>query len=290
MFITGNYFVIVTPRKDKIFDVFTYPGLDHLFSDGVRGGGPDDFLSIDRRCPAPAKHGFNVFLMDSKKYREVGIDATNKRLYTIREHKYPFLSTADLVNGFMPLNDHEFIFYDAPGSDTEYCLARAGETATVSFSPYPGWSNGNPGEHDLFAYLKGSTARPDGKRFATFYAYFKRWRVFDSNGTLTHDISVEIPPCKPDSEDPRDKYTYYSSPFSTDKYIYAFCRNQKGSAPRAEETELQVWDWDGNPVARFTLDKYISCFTVDEQRKTLYGANSDEGNEETIFTYTLPLD
>jgi hypothetical protein len=284
IFVTGNYFVITTPRKDTIFDIFSYPDFQYQFSAGVKGGGPDDFATmIDRRCPVSTKKGFNVFFVESKKYREIGIDIYNKRLYTIGEHKYTFEATDDIINGFMPLNDSVVIYLGGFIGKTEYKMLNVYTKEILSFGYYPQWVNSE--ENKALIYLKGTTAKPDGKKFASFYAYFKRWRIFDNHGNIEADINVNISPLTTDFS---DRYTYYGYPFSTDKYIYVCCRNQKFGETQTDNTELQIWNWDGKPVAKYMLDKYIGCFTVDEQQNVLYGANSNEGNEDKIFKYHLP--
>ena len=288
LFITGNHFVVVSPRKDILFDIFSYPDFQYQFSSGMKGGGPDDFsLMMDRRCPVPTEKGFNVFFTDSKKYREVGIDDKNKRVYTIREYNYNFDNTDAIVNGFMPLNDSIIVYNSGFTGNTEYKLLNTYKKEIVSFSPYPQWTTHMPDENEALIYLKGSTAKPDGEKFASFYAYFKRWRIFDNKGNLEQEIQVNIPPLTADFSDRKNRYTYYGYPFSTDKYIYVCCRNQKNGGALGDNTELQIWNWKGKPVAKYILDKYISCFTIDEQKNVLYGLNSDEGNEDKIFSYNF---
>ena len=288
LFITGNNLIIVSPRKDTVFDIFSFPDFQFLFSAGVKGGGPDDFMRIDRRRPAPTDKGFNLFLMDSKKYRHVEINNKTNSL-VIEDTKYHFEQEDDIVNGFMQLNDSLFIYFGGFTNNTEYKLLNSRTNKIQRFSPYPNRTDKNSNELNATLYLKGSTGKPDGKLFASFYANFKRWRIFDYNGLLIRDISVAVPPFTTNISTDSDRYTFYDSyPFATDNYIYVFCRNMKQGESRKDNTELQIWDWDGQPVAKYILDKYLTCFTVDEKEKNLYGVNNNEGDEDKIFKYYLP--
>ena len=51
---------------------------------------------------------------------------------------------------------------------------------------------------------------------------------------------------------------------------------------------MEVFDLDGNPVARYHLDgKSPTYFAVDEKTYTLYGATEDGVPEDNLLVYKL---
>jgi len=289
IFITDKHFVVVSPRKDTIFDVFTFPGLKYSFSDGIKGQGPDDFSPMmDRKAPIAIGDGFKVFFVDKSILRESKIDEAAKSITTVKKETFNFNDSEGLISGFSLLGNDKVLYFGGATSDKEYNIfnIKTGETQPVS--DYPNWTELGSGDIKMMVYLKSAAVKPDGKKFASVYGNFKRLRIYNDEGTLLNEISVEIPPFTY-SSDPKEKYSYYTYPLGTDNYVYAICRNRKSGEPQKDFTELHVFDWTGNPVAKLILDKVLNCFTVSEKDKLLYGVNNEEGNEDKIFTYSLPF-
>jgi hypothetical protein len=288
LFISGNHFVVRNLMTDTLFSVFSYPDFKYLFSDGVFGNGPDDLpRTIDKDFQVSSK-GFNVFFSGINIYREIEIDDVNKKLKTIKEHKYQF-QNGGVPQRFTQLGDSRFIYLKGnPMDDAEFFLFDVTRNTVAGSTPYPQWAEGLTGEPNFSIYLSSKVAKPDGNKFAAFYAHFKRWRIFDSEGNLLKDIEVNIPPVVKTSVLLSERMLYYSSAYASDKYIYAVCLNRESNKPRHEQTEFQVWNWEGKPVAKFILDRKFTCFTVSGD-SVLYVADNLEGNEDKIFKYILPL-
>jgi hypothetical protein len=289
LFISGNHFVVRNSKTDTIFSVFSYPDFEYLFSDGVYGNGPEDFQRIMDRDFQVSSKGFNVFFPGINIYREVEIDDVNRKLKTVKDHKYQ-LSTGGIPQKFTQLDDSRFVYINGNSmDDTEFFLFDAARNAVTGSIPYPQWVEANNGEPNFSIYLTGIVPKPDGNKFASFYCNFKRWQLFDYKGYLIREIDVKIPPVSSGLAAPGEKrMLYYGSEFASDNYIYAVCLNYKPGEPSRKGTELQVWNWEGKPVAKFILDRKFSCFTVSGD-SVLYVADNLEGDEDKIFKYVLPL-
>jgi hypothetical protein len=57
------------------------------------------------------------------------------------------------------------------------------------------------------------------------------------------------------------------------------CKNQKYTDIN-NNTELQVWNWNGNPIAIFNLDQKIDLFVISENERRIYALNTDEGHTD----------
>lgn len=283
IFTTEDKLVMYNLQKDSIFDVFSLPECNYLFSSGYKGEGPNDFLDVDRRLFVPGKNGFKVFFQSHKELKEVRF--REKSLEIIKDSTLKFEIDQYPVNGFTPLNDSTYIYWSGFEKETEYDLLHKHTKEAIPFSPYPQWTKQENADR-LFTYIKNMTAKPDGKRFAAFYGYFKRFRIYDDKGNLIKDISLEIEPYAPDFEsEVNNRMVYYFAyPKSSDEYIYALCKNAKADAEAIPE--LQIWRWDGTPVGRYKLDRPVTLFSISEKYGKMYAVNGE--NEEEIYAFPLP--
>lgn len=283
IFTTEDKLVMYNLQKDSIFDVFSLPECNYLFSAGYKGEGPNDFMDVDRRLFVPTKNGFKVFFQSHKELKEVQF--RDKSIEVVKDSILKFEIDQYPVNGFTPLNDSIFIYWSGFGKETEYDLLNRNTKEIIPFSPYPEWAKQENAER-LFTYIKNMTVKPDGKGFAAFYGYFKRFRIYDDKGNLLKDISLEIEPYASDFEtEVNSRMVYYFAyPKSSNEYIYALCKNAKADAEAIPE--LQIWRWDGTPVGKYKLDRHITLFSISEKYEKMYAVNGE--NEEEIYVFSLP--
>ncbi len=284
LFITKEKLVMFNMKKDTIFDVFKLPECGYLFAAGGKGEGPDDFFDIDRRSFIPTDKGFKVFFQGHKALKEVEIHENTVEI--VQEKTLKFDIDQYPVNGFTLINDTSYIYWSGLKTETEYDLLNTKTQERKSFSPYPGWCKSELKEDKMFTYVKNVTVKPNGKMFAAFYGYFKKFRIYDCQGNLLKDVSVEINPYDESLNKENRTIFYFSYPKSSDKYIYALCKNADNQT--MVNPELQIWRWDGTPVGCYSLDRQISLFAVSEEYGKIYAINGDI--EDEIYIYDLPKD
>lgn len=131
-----------------------------------------------------------------------------------------------------------------------------------------------------FAYAHGVWPKPDGDRILVSYIRTRRFRIYDMDFRLLHDVCLDYASNKyvVDAE-PNRWTTFIEDCFVTDKYIYLLC-------PEGEKSSLVIVDWEGRPIARYRLDEKIFFFFIDSGRNLFCGINS---NHERSF-YFLDLD
>jgi hypothetical protein len=292
--ISDDKLIIIYDKKDTILDFFQLPECKYLFGAGIRGGGPDDFSpDYDSRFLHFAENELNIFSSDGM-LKRFTVDYRSKRIIN-NKSKSQRINTDHLgypTNRFNILNDT--LCYSlsqiAYNEGFEFVMINTKTKRNLPFSPYPDWLGKVWIKDDIpFVYIKNMASHPSGTRFASFYGYFKRWRIYDYKTNLVRDIHVEVPPySKNVNENVSERMVYYGYLRATAEYIYVECRNRKASDKPLTNTEIQVWDWDGNPVAVYTLDKKISLFTISEKEKKIYALNTDEENEDKIYVYSIP--
>lgn len=286
LFIANNFLIIYKEREDKLFDVYDLPGLKHLYSFGTIGEGPNDFMLLDARSFRPIENGFQVLEAGSHILKTIRVDSQNIEI--IKSEK--LFEDQMPSNGFYPMKDNMYLSSGAIGALNEYVFFDRATQTFQEFGEYPEWSKTDIDQpFQLFTtYLKNCVVHPDGDKFASFYGRFKRFRLYNIKGNLLKDVNVKIEPYTTDVKDSRGEYIYYAtSPRAVEDKIYAVCFNSKPSDPQGNQSyELQIWDWEGNPISCYKLDKEITYFDISKKYNKIYGINQKKENE--IYIYDLP--
>lgn len=78
---------------------------------------------------------------------------------------------------------------------------------------------------------------------------------------------------------------YYGSTRITEDYIFALYTNKKISEMEniPEETEIHIFNWDGEAIAKILLGHNLISFAVDAKNKILYGLNG----LEQVYAYDI---
>ncbi len=276
MFVTNDILVAYEPQKDTLFSFWQLPQFEYLFCAGIKGGGPNDFIQPDFTFGL-TDEGFKVSEMMVHKVKNMQIDKEKKQLMTVGVQEYTY--DEGVANRFLSLADGKFCFVSMLNKDAEYVLCDD-QGNSRHFSPYPEGLMGEGKDEATFSlYNKLTVARPDGKRFAAFYTDIKLCRVYDDNGNLLNETLLDSPS---PSSDPRERKSLTAGrPTADNDYIYLLAKGDK------EANVLEVWDWDGKPVAHYQLDKPFRTFTVYPKNRKVYAVDSDR-DDGVIYTYDLP--
>ncbi len=289
MVASEDMLIVSDYKQDSIFYSFELPSHRYLGANGIRGQGPNDFVFPDGRTLLAYPGGFSILDVGSYSLKEVKWTPGQFEVH----HREVLRKGEPAVNGFLDLGEGKVCVLSQPGVDidTEYRIIDTNTFESVEVSPYPtltdNYTKEEPGIKARI-YRKEGVVKPDKSRFAYFYTYFKFFRIHDRDGNLLKEVNVQVEPYNKEYEQEYEKsMQYYMSPKATDKYIYVMCLNLKGGEQLTSTAELQVWDWDGNPVGKYTLDKVIYLFTISEKHGKLYGIHPLV--EDTIYAFDLPV-
>ena len=280
MFIMDDRIYIVQPKKDTIFDIFDLNDCRYLHSLGTRGGGPDEFIYPQANTVQVHDKQFTLF------------DRTFMRTVAIRPNGSLQIVKSDQmfgspVNGFLRINDslcssYADCFYSLEPGDLEYRVKNLRSGTEVKFSKYPDLSPRKfTGDTRCQVYYKYLTANAARGKFAAFYTHFKFFRIYNVSDTIEieKEVHVNVPPFEQvaDVDDWQKRQLFYGQVFSSDNYIYVY----------TYLSEIQVWDWDGNPVISYSLDHQFFTFTISEKTKKIYTVSAAEEDWDKFFVYDL---
>ncbi len=283
--VTNEKLVVMESKSDTLFNVFNINNFQHIYNDGVRGGGPNEFMTIAPHYFLPTDKGFKVLFAETNDINE----------YTVTESKIILEKKDNLkierkgINGLTFFKDEQYIMTSNFNSDHEYEILDNKNGQITEMGLYPKETNDTSlkdiGRYTL--YLKNGVAHPNGTYFASFYLNFKRMRIYDKKGNMIKDVILKIEPYNSNTTDEiNDRLVYYyTTPVADNKYIYILCANKSRNDYFKIMPELQIWNWDGNLISRHQCDKNISMITFDKKRNKIYAL--DYYVEDEIYEYDL---
>ena len=282
--ITGDYLYVYKEREKNMFVLFRLSDLSYIMETGSKGQGPHDFNLVDTRSFTPTEDGFKVIEAGSGHLKDVVV---GDKGFRVRKSQRIFPKGVP-SNGFYPLADSLYLSLGKMDGENEFTLidVRSGNVEPVGL--YPDWEGIT--ERDEFmpfiVFLKRCAVHPSQNKFAAFYSKFKRFRIYDSKVNLLHDVRVQTEPYFTSFFDETEKWPVYylGEPYVTQNLIFSLCSYNKTG--KEGDSELHVWDWEGNPIACYSLGHSISLMTIDEKKGRVIAM--DVMQDSLLYVYDLP--
>ena len=278
--ITGNYMVVMRSFSDPLYSVFEIPDCNYLGDFGTLGKGPKEFEVPDARTASATEKGFRIF--DTRKGLLL-IDITNfsiNKSFEIEQIRLP--GELYILNDPVQINDS--IIYGMPyvaKSEKLFVKYNIQSSEVDYFGTYPSFCPKESKDNYWAMLWRHSVIKPDGTKFASFFARMKMFLIYNNSEVLEKEVLINIPENIFDPKRRRGNImTFYKEVKATNEYIYALCLNEPES-----KTSLEIWDWQGNPVAKLNLDNQIFSFDITNDNKRLYCI--DQIIIDKIFVYEI---
>jgi hypothetical protein len=265
-----SYYLIYSIDNNKIIKEF-----------GKKGQGPNELIHPSMIVNNEYDNKFG-YLVDFGNYKLYDIDNDYNLIYN---HKIEWAENLNVLDLF-PINDSTFIALTHNSKNGLYINIV---------------SNNNIKQlYDLsilssvnFFYAYTGTLQINFKLERMMYAYkfFNEIHIFDFNG---NNIKKIIGKDKNRNKgngteewlDNPNTSMYYMRSYSTDKYIYLLYAEERTlSEPFKEYTIIDQYDWEGNFINKYKLDKSYGILCVDDETKIFYYLTSDEDDPLYIYKY-----
>jgi hypothetical protein len=280
--------------SDKIFKLFN-PYRGKLIGSYIhKGKGP---LEVVYPCRIHIRSN-NTFAQFDRGLKQLD-------LFSIIKDKIPsvkFSSKFQIkLNQFevYPVND-SILLCTGVFENGRYCiynLNSSKQTVSEQYPEYKVTSRFND-LNKAMVYQPSITIKPDKKQFVSFEGRVAYFEIINIEHLTTKRIIAksyfEPSLCVVNGQATFQKnnpFTYHS-PTSTNKYIYVIyagkSREEFGSECYAGDN-LLVYDWSGNPIVNYKLDRSLKIMTLDQEKMQVYGfcTNPTTGEPE-IIKYQLP--
>jgi len=279
--------VIFDNGKEDLFKVYRLPEFTFLYSFGEIGEGPNEFSYVNENSLQAMDD--NLVVVSGTNLIKIKLENDSS---VMGESIELFMSNSSPVNGLVMIDESTYIsdIMDAKPGGPEHQLVhlQRGEELT-KFGKYPELSNienNSQLERIYLDYGKRTVVNPKDGRLAAFYFFQNQIKYYNSQGELMQQIEIEMPP-KNDLEEELNMYRV--EPFATSTHIYVMYvgkpKREVMEQPDIFSPHLEIWDWDGNLLERFTLDQPLTSFAVSEKFQKLYGFSYFK--EDLFFEYDL---
>lgn len=293
MQIVNNMLITIDLKEDVFFQFFRLPELKHMDSQIHRGGGPEEESDIFPYIFPIEEDTFAYrTLLQVKKvfYDSEDRKLKNKETITLPANFVNLLNfaiTSDAIYSYDMIgqSEQEFVKYDFESKKMEDFGSR-----------YPIVNINIKKEQRNMIFTKIMTGHHADGRLAIGYDKFPLMRIYDVKNEIIAETMYDnrqkepIPYLEqsPRLTDFEDLTINYLKMKSTDKYIYAL---YSGKTPKELKgkydycSEVHVWDWNGNPIVRFILNKNMSAFAVspDDSFLLFYSITQDD----RIYRYDI---
>lgn len=284
--VSADKAVILDQGKENLFKVYNLPDLSFLYAFGDIGEGPDEFQFVNGN--SLKIHGEHLVVLSGARLIKIKLHAEKA---TWEEQFKLITDSGGPINGLHLINDSVYVadLWDAKPGAPEHRLVHLGRKEELArFGEFPEPTSGENREQGNLVrdYMKATVANPKDGRLAAFYLYHNQIRLYSKDGELLQEIEVKS---SSKSASDEEMWIYRAEPFATSDHIYVLYVGM----PKKDVEEnfqrfrpnLEVWDWEGNLLARFRLDQPVTAFTYAEKFKKLYGLSFFK--EDVLFEYDL---
>lgn len=281
LFICNQSLVALNEKTDTCFQVFRLSDFRYEYAFGTKGEGPEDFSIPMINAVSYEENGFT--LLDINRLKHINITGEGS---VVQSENLPF--DFNYYNGLIKLSDSLYCCNAGFEEDKEYMFLHIGHSPE-KWGEYPETEERfNSKLERNQAYDKIMVAKPDGKKFASFYRFMRHYKIYGSDGVLLNDAVLDMEPgnLEPDLKE-ENNYIHVISAFATNDYIYTLNLDMtpKEIMEKKSIPNIQVFTWDGTPVKQFLLDHFISSFAIDEKSGKIYGAFVDD--MDSIYSFEI---
>jgi hypothetical protein len=132
---------------------------------------------------------------------------------------------------------------------------------------------------------------PTLKKIAVSNHYFNQIEIYNYEGDLLKELRIgEID--SPFDEKPSKRKYYYADLYSDGEYIFAayFGGDPNGSMNflAQKKSEIHIFKWTGEPVAKLKLDRLIGILAVNLKKGVILSIDDFENEEQRLLEYKIP--
>ena len=292
---TGENLVLIETKAEKIFSVFNLPDCKYVGGFGTLGRGPEEFNDINPYSATPTDKGIRI-IDYAKGVLEIDMTDFPLNVFSVNVVKFPVI--VQFLNSPFQINDSIICGIPYPQvelingqpeykfSSKSYIKFNTNSNEIDYFGNYPKLYSKKYFKNFWLIYMNMNVVKPDQSKFASVGYYIKSLTIYNNDGSLCKELIMRTSDDLLGEESINPKAPlYYNAIKATNKYIYAICEDTQHDKVLENLPNLEVWDWNGNPVTLFKLDRPVAAFEVTDDDKKVYFI--DRKTQDRIFTYDL---
>ncbi len=296
LYCDGHNLVVYDVHSDESYTLFDEQSGQYLARFGRIGQGPAEILRggygyLFRRCFSVFNDRSRVVMKYNLDFLRSGkIDATLLTKYDIPDARVSRLIAIDdsTFLGMGTYQSHyQYFLFDKNNKVLDYGV----EVYNAADSTFEKYTKYLSNQGDL-------VMNPKKRVFASslnFSSNIDFFEISNNKIKLIKSLRLGDPISKPmievgrffsvdPTEDTQIGYIHLSA---TDKNVYALYTDKKVYESPRKSNVVLVFDWEGNPVKKYVLDKDAHYIAVDDEQKSLFAAVVDSEGGWTVICYRL---
>lgn len=271
---SGNNFIISSSASDTTLFLYDTPSLTFKKATGIKGNGPNEIQTFPMFCHTLDNKYLYIKGYSPFSIKKISIQPDGNLLF-IDEY---YLDKYDEYNFMNIIKDSLFIYYNSNQlAITKYDLKNKTELDKIKFKK---------DDHNESYYYSNRGFIAANDSFIVYpYIYKKQIDIYSvDNFKLVKriDDGKRYPKIVINDED--NITWHYFNVFAGKKYFYALHVGHKENENFFDRT-LEVYDYEGKPIIKYTFDIIPFYFAVDEENGYIYATNAHY--EDYLLRYKL---
>ena len=270
----GDYLLVRSEQPKKQLFVFTVPDLRFVCATGNQGRGPEEFSTFPTLVESRTDT-FYVFGYAHRHLKSLAVDSA-ARVHLTECYEIPLHE----VFNHMHLIDDSVLLYETVMLP-QYAVYKYDLKNRKSIDELK-IERETPESELTFDTSRGYMAANDSVMIYV-YLYKNQIDIYDvKDFRLKRRIVGVYKPQKPAF---RNKELYYLGVIPGDKYFYALFKGERTEKGENRSNTIEVYDYDGNPVALYRFDIPPLYFYPDEKNNCIYATHPS--CMDTLLRYDL---
>ena len=277
---------------ENIFKVYSYPEVEYLYTWGNKKEGPENTGFIN--SGTLSTHNSLVNYVSTTTLKSIDFNSSNPN---ILDQRIGLSAAQGPLNGFCRLSDSVFladIFDPYINAKKEHRILYPNEKVGEVFGDFPDEGiNFDEYIHKVSYYQKSTVANPSKERIASFYFRIPKLKIYDYQTNLIKEVNLDANRKNVHERDlkfPDHDFIYFAGPKATKDFIYILYVNADKSKvldfSNSYQPAILKFNWDGNLLESYSLDRPIVSFAISPDNKKIYGVHI--GNGDSIIEFELP--
>ena len=273
----GKYYIF-TQKSDCFFKVFddSFREINDL---AFRGHGNNEWyapLATGQFCTIDSLEYFYVLERVSHKLYKIPINFENSQRVNVEDFDIPGMTSIRYVFEI----DKGLFFGALDDGECEFFTYNSRLNSFRKFEHSFSLPSNLRDYNQFLLQTQASFNAKQNKIAITYYSY-PLLSIRDVKGNILAELQIGNDFPFIDKSNVWDVHNYFLDITSSDNYIYLLY-----DIPDKENiSSVLVFDWDGNPVARYDVDKAVA-FSVNEENKFFLTINEDDSNGKcSIYSF-----
>lgn len=276
--ISNGFLIVGNSNQDSLLTVMDLPSLTISNRGLLEGNGPGEVISP--YLPSLMPYSSNAVSLRIGGIEGLAIvDIPSLSLSEIKYWTVP--SGWDLIQSIVPVGEDK-IFAQNGNSSAEWALIKDGEVQFSIPSNLPEevkkeLNDNDEGISERIAKISIGLYSPVNNRYAVCFRTFPVIRIYDGNGKQVTAISADY--------QYMPMASWISGAFAGKNVFYVCFTDPRQLSPASK---IAVFDWDGNFLKGYCIQKEITFFAPDEGHGTIYFTTKNDNDLIYFFKIGMP--